>query len=322
MLRSLPFPFITLMTLLIAVNALAALPATKPAVPALIVGTPPPKSFVVDGVFRFSGSGGLAFHVATDGERQVCAVYDPTDGTPLFISDGHWTLVYDLSNPRVVRVPNSRGNVRVDWDVKKEKPLGFGFAVDFKSNPAKLNEANAWFRVDRFVDATAAATALKRVGEKENVDLFEAERQGGTVESLQIDRANASWFRFSSKIRGEDYYKLELDATKIGQPLPDGALAFPDVQRLPPSVHLTELDQQMSPAFLVSLRDGRAWMAKLAIAGGPTVRESADKMLLNADWDELRKRDSRFGAAYRAALAEQGVQLRVYPRAATTRPSS
>lgn len=87
----------------------------QPKVPARVVGKPPPRSFIVQGVMRTSSAGGLAFRVAAEGERQFCAVYDPAEGTPIFLSDGWQTLVYDLANSRVVRVPISRGFVRIEW---------------------------------------------------------------------------------------------------------------------------------------------------------------------------------------------------------------
>jgi hypothetical protein len=316
--RLLLLTFALLVTASVRADAPAGAPAAKPTVPALVVGTPPPKSFVARGIFRFSAAGGVAFHVATEGGRQVCAVYDPADGTPLLLSDGQQTLVYDLANSRIVRVPTSRGNVRIDWDRGKEKPLSFGFAVGYKSNPEKLPEANAWFRIDRFVDA---APALKHLGKKDKSELFAAERNGGSVEALQVEPGDPSWFRFTSLTSGEPFYKLELDATRIDQPLPDGALAFPDPKRLPQGLHLTDLDALTLPGFLLSLRDGRAWMAKLALCAGPVVREPAEKLMPNTDWDALRKRDATFGAAYRKELAEQGVELPTYPPPPATKPA-
>src|SRR4051812_36344831 len=83
-------------------------PDSVPDVPPLVVDSPPPDSFVVDGVFRFSPRRELGFHVATDRSREVCVVYDRSDGTPLYFSDGARTLVYDLPNGRVDLVPDSR----------------------------------------------------------------------------------------------------------------------------------------------------------------------------------------------------------------------
>lgn len=293
-------------------------PAPRPTVPALVVGTLPPKSFVVNGMVRSSVTGGMAFYVATDGVRQVCAVYDPSDGTPLFLSDGRQTLVYDLANSRVVRVPTSRGNVRVDWEPGKEKPLSFGFAVSVKSTAEQLEKENAWFRIDRFI---AHTPALKHLGEDGRWELFAAERAGGSIESLQVQPGDPSQFRFASTGRGESFHRLELHATKIGGPLPDDALAFPDPKRLPKEVNLTDLNEQTLPTFLAFLRDGRAWMAKMALAAGPDGRKDLEQVMPGADWEAMRARDAKFGAVFRTALAEQGVKLQTYANSAATKPT-
>lgn len=291
--------------------AAAAAAEAKPKVPALVVGTAPPASFVVEGVMRPAATVGMGFRVAADGGRQVCALYDPIDGTPLFLSDGQQTLVYDLVNTRIVRLPISRGNVRIDWHAGKDKPLSFSFGVDCKTAPEKLAESNAWFRIDRFVDDAA----LKPVENKGTSQSFTAERAGGNVEWLQVEPGDPTWFRFRSSNDDEDFDRLQLHATHIGQKLPEAALAFPDPRRLPAELHLADLDQQSLPTFLVLLRDGRAWMAKLALSAGPDMRRDAERLLPDADWDELRARDATFGAAYRKALAEQGVRLPAHPKA-------
>jgi hypothetical protein len=247
------------MILLPTVAAPADRPTSRPVIPALIVGTPPPKSFIVEGILRSSATTGWAFRVATDGQRQLVALYDSADGTPIFLSDGQQTLIYDLANSRVVRVPSSRGNVRVDWEAQKEKPLNFGFGVQVRSTPEELEHENAWFRIDRFADA---ALSLKQVGNQGKSTLFAAERADGKgIESLQVEPGQQSWFRFTSLSKGQPFYRFQLDARAIDRPVAARALSFPDLQRLPPDVHLTDLDQQVIPAFLVLLRDGRVWMA-------------------------------------------------------------
>lgn len=294
-------------------------PATRPTIPALTVGAPPPRSFMARGFVRLAADGeGLAFHVATDGHKQVCALYDPADGTPLFLSDGQQTLVYDLANTRVILVPVSRGYIRVDWVAQEEKPLNFTVGVETNSDPAKLDEANSWFRIDRFVNSEHT---LKQLATQDGTELFAAERKGGSVESLQRAPGDASWFRFKSKSGGESFYRLELHVTSIDKELPKNALAFPDMKRLPENVHLTELDQQMLPQFRVLLRNGGAWVAKMTLAAGPTVRDFAEKVMPNANWTQLRERDVTFGAAYRKALAEQGVELPTIPKVSTTQPT-
>ncbi|MGH7179683.1 MAG: hypothetical protein ACREJC_20070, partial [Tepidisphaeraceae bacterium] len=107
--------------------------------------------FVVDGVCRVAATDGFAFHFATNGARQLCVIFDPHDGTPLYLSDGQQTLLYDLSGNRVVRVPTSRANVWIDWNEKEDRPLVFHCGVDFQTDAKKLSETKSYFRVDRFV---------------------------------------------------------------------------------------------------------------------------------------------------------------------------
>lgn len=309
------FVFILLPTA--AVDALAAPPTTSPAIPPLVVGERAPGSFVVEGLFRFPKTGGLAFRVAAEGEKQFCAVYDPADGTPLFLSDGQQTLVYDLANSRIVRVAPSRGNVRVDWNAEKAKPLSFGFAVNRKSDPAKLAEANSWFRLDRFVAAMGAA--LKRLDAPADVELFAVERQGGRIDSIRKNVGDAAWFGFTETAKGADFSTLELEARNIGEHLPDAALAFPEMKRLGQDVAITEADQLLT--FLALLRDGKAWASKMVLASGGEAFAAAKKEMPDTDWDELRRRDAKLGEQYRAALARQGVRFAPYKSDAATQPT-
>jgi hypothetical protein len=166
------------------------------------------------------------------------------------------------------------------------------------------------------VDSTPA---LKRSVAQDDTESFTAGRKGGSIEALQRAPSDASWFRFKSTSGGERPTKLELHVTAIDGRLPKSALAFPDLKRFPANVHLTDLDQQQLPTFVVLLRDGRAWMAKMALAGGPP--GFAEKAMPKVDWAQLRERDASFGAAYRKALAAQGVELPTYPKASTTQPT-
>lgn len=319
LLRSFLIAVALLILMMGATPAPAAAPSTKPAVPALIVGAGSPKSFIVNGITRLSRAGGVAFYVATDGRRQLCAAYDSIDGTPLFISDGQQTLVYDLARSRIVRVPSSRGHVQVDWRVQEEKPLEYAFGVRFELKPENLKNTVAFFRVDRFA---AGASSLTNVGGKGNVQSYAATRRDGGVESLQIEPGNSGWFRFTSMHAGDDFCSLELEATDINGEVPDAALAFPDAKKFPTDVHLVELEPKMLPVFLTLLRDGGLFMTKLGTryATDAEMREGAEKSLPSINWDELRKRDASFGRAYREALAEQGLRLRLYRGADTAQP--
>jgi hypothetical protein len=110
---------------------------------------------------------------------------------------------------------------------------------------------------------------------------------------------------------GKDFYALELLARQIDQPVPDDAVKFPDLKRLPAAVQLTELGGAELVDFLKILRDGWGLMAKLALAAGPEMRSTAEKVMPKADWDTLRKRDA-FLVGRTATLWRSKASL--YPR--------
>ena len=306
--------------LVIAPICLAAKPpATQPTIVPLVVGSVPPQSFIVDGIVRTSADGGIAFHVATDGERQLCALFDPNDGTPIFISDGRQSLVYDLANSRIVLVPSSRAYVEVDWNATAEKPLSFGFGVNVKSDP-KLVETlkSSSFRIDRFVDPLA--NAPWQLGRSDRGRSFTASRTNGGVEAVEQMPGDSSWFRFTSGKVDREFQSVELEAKHIARPIPDALIAFPDLASLRRDVDIDELSDQKLRAFLAILKDGRAWMVKLALAFGD--RENAKRLMPHTDWEELRRRDAELGARYRAALDRQGIRLSAIQRSSTSRPAN
>ena len=285
----------------------AGAPPDIPDVPALVAdGSTAPRSFVVNGVVRSAAKQGVAFRFATDGARQFCSLYDPTDGTPLFLSDGWQTLVYDLPGGRVVRVPNCRGVVRVDWDRHHPKPLKFDFDFRFESNREKLSQYAAWFGVDAFV--AASRPKLVPLESTDGTRLFSAERPGGSVETVQVPAGAVQWFRFTSLDRKDGFYRLQLEARHIGGEVPAAALAFPDLRQLRETVRVHDLEQDLLPTFLAAIRDGRAWLVKSALVTGdedpPTPPPGVPA---GTTWADLRKQDKELGAAYRAALQKQGV---------------
>jgi hypothetical protein len=298
---------------------LAEADAKPPAVPPLVVGAPPPgpQAFVVTGVVRSSAQKGVGFHVATDGKRELCVLYDAADGTPMFVSDGQQTLVYDLAENRILRVPVCRGNVRIDWDAKAAKPLSFNFNFEYKSDPKKLAEANAWFRIDRFVEASAAE--LKQVEARAGSVTWAAERKSGGIESLQVDPADPTWFSFRSLVNGKNFYALEVRATGIGRATPAASLVFPDVTKLAREVPVEQFDLKAKPALIEAFASGRCFTPKLALAGDDP-SATLQKVLPKVDVDALRQQDARFSARYRAALAAQGVTFPALKTGKTTTP--
>jgi hypothetical protein len=306
--------------LLAALRVHAAPPATAPVVPALITDSSGSPSFIADGILRFSGSGALAFHIASDGKRQLCAVFDPADGTPVFLSDGDQVLVYDLGNSRIVRVPQARAYVFVDWEGGKRKPMAFSFGAQH-GTANELKKLNSYIRIDRFV--SDSAKNLRQLDSPPGTVLFAAERADGkdeNVEAIQQPATGADSFRFTSMRKGEDHYMLEMQVSDIGSPLPPQAFAYPNLAALRRNIAVADLDDQLLPVYAIMLRDGRAWMAKVGLSAGSDLQKQGDLMLDNPDWNELRHRDKDLGSKYRAALARQGIVLRPLDAPASTQP--
>ena len=281
-------------------------PGDLPAIPALSSDADSARPFVVNGVCRLTPDGGLGFHFATDGTRQLCAIFDSHDGTPLYLSDGQQTLLYDLSGNQIVRVPASRAYVGVNWNSKADRPLEFQAGVALKSNPKKLAEAVSSFRIDRFVSASSAS--LRQVDGPDGTSFFAAERAGGSIEAVQVPRGALEWFDFTSSKPGDGYYRLQLRADLRSDP-PPALLKLPDLAALRPEIEVVDLDEKLMPNLVLFLKNGYGSLAKLALAGGPEAQEDANKILLSPDWDELRERDRKLGGAYRAALAKHGLKF-------------
>jgi hypothetical protein len=311
---------LTILTFLLALAAQvnAGAPATAPSIPPLVVGQAAPKSFVVHGAIRLARSAALGFHVATDGTKQRCAVFD-SDGTPLFLSDGQQTLVYDLANARIVRVPISRGIVFLNYDAAKEKPMNVGFAVGVKSSADKLEEEKSEFRVDRVIEA--AAGRLQRIAGEGRSVIYKSQRPNGAVDTVQMTKGDATAFDFTATKAADDFFAVELQAHRIGQAVPVAELAFPDFARMPAEAHVENLDERSLAKFIVLLRDGRTFMSKIALCTGVQDRAALKKEMPNVNWDELEARDKTFGATYRAALAAQGIRFHLSATTAPSRPA-
>jgi len=202
-----------------------------------------------------------------------------------------------------------------NWNASDSKPLNFSFGAQ-NATPNQLKKWSSKIRVDRFV--SASAKSLRRLDTVPDVLLFAAERPDGNIEAIQQPAAGADSFRFTSLKKGDDHYMLELQVANIGASLPAQALAYPDLPALRRDIAVTDLDDQLLPAFIVLLRDGRAWMAKFGLAAGPELQKKGDQLLNNPDWDDLRRRDKDLGPRYRAALAKQGIVLRPLNAPAST----
>lgn len=288
---------------------------TQPSVPQLTVGQSP-NSFVAAGLIRLETNHGLAFHVAVEGNRQRCSLYDPADGTPLFISDGEQTLIYDLANSRVVIVKSSRGAVRLTRNPASGR-FAFNFSVDFKSKNNEFDEPGTTLRIDQIV----STLSFTQPDSEPNSALYVAE-DDKSIATLQLARADLNWFRFALLLKGEDQYRLIAGVQCIDQPVPESALKFPDVKRFPPELRVIDPDEQVLPKYVELVRNGLAWFAKLSVAAGSDFAKSTGAAALDVDLDALRERDKKLGTIYRAALAEQGVEFQRYEFTAATAPST
>jgi hypothetical protein len=289
-------------------------PSTLPSIPALIEGSKDSPAFVVDGVIRESADQGLGFHFAADGKKRICALFDPADSTPIYLSDGDQTLIYDLSNSRIICAPTSKACVTVDWNPKADQPMRFKFNLGFGEDAKTINSS---FRIDRFVDASQQS--LREIEAHDSYRLLAAPRAGNNLESIEIPR-DQTWFRFSSQNLKDDYFILRLDA-RIGGQIPAAAVAFPDPDALRRDIAFLDLDQQTLPGMISFLSDNRGAAAKLGLAF-EGMRGFADKILLSPDWDQLKKRDQQFGTQYRTALSHQGIKFSLPVSEGTTRPAT
>jgi hypothetical protein len=283
------------------------------------VATEPP-SFVVDGTFRFSPDHGIGFRVVRLGTRELYIISDAADGTPIALSDGHQMLLYDVVGGQVVRAPVGQACVRVDWDRKNsDKPLGFAIEFPMSSNPDKLNVLTSWFRVDRFVEAVGGE--LRKLDSPAGTQLFALERPK-SIQTIQTRADDPNWFRFRSLDKDGQFYRLDLQASRIGQEIPGGWLKFPDLMELAGTVKVKKFEPgSVIGGTLTHLHNSRAVTIKLAMRGNPELRKQVNTWLLNPDWDELQKRDQAFGAKYRAALEAQGFDCKPVDPPAASRPS-
>ena len=293
----------------------ATVPTTRPYVPPLVVGAGPPRSFIVEGVSRGSPGSGLAFRIATDGEREACAVYDVTDGTPILLSDGRQTLVYDLANDRVVRVLDSRAYVRVDWMAADERPLAFEFGVGSAHPQKPAPGARSSIRIDRWVEAAAPKFQVREYPDRQMIR-FAAALCRGAAEYVVVPAGRIGEFQFGSVDQRQDLMRLLLSATYGEGGLPPAALAFPDPARLAEDITITELAADERAAFVAA--GGRAWAAKSLLTIGATSADMLAVAAPGATWDDLRRRDAALGERYRAALRKQNA---TFPRY-TTRPTT
>src|SRR5262249_17811199 len=134
-----------------AALARAEEPATRPSVPALLASSEGTVDFVADGELQTQPRIGWAFHVAKRGDKQVCAVFDLTDGTPIFLSDGSQTIVYDIYNNRAAGYDSSRAKVTIDWKPDEPRPMSIGCGLVIKSDRKKLDAEGSAIRADTFL---------------------------------------------------------------------------------------------------------------------------------------------------------------------------
>lgn len=287
-------------------------PSTAPALalPALVAGSAESPSFVVSGIARPENGGELGFYVASDGKRQLCALYDIRDGVPILLSDGQRTLIYDVQGKRLIHLPSSRAFVSVDWEGGAEKPVEFAFGAKAYTEPqpnAKLNELpNSAFRLDRYV---ADRWASLRRQEPAADTIVYIEETAESLRRVEISRAAPTAFRFTHRERDAKSTALELDARSVGEPIAPSAVTFPDLKLLGENLAIIEAEELGRAGVVRAVGSGRIWATKLALVMGPSVQADLASPLGNPNWEELAAQDEEFGSRYREALAAQGISL-------------
>jgi hypothetical protein len=292
-------------------------PATRPSIPLLRSDAKAGVPFIVDGIVRTTATDGYGFHFATDGAHSFVSLFDPHDGTPLYLSDGQQTLIYELSDQRIVRIPNSAAIVMIGWDAKAPRPLSFDFSVNYTTG--QLDSAKTASSFTAIADFLASDAKLEQFDRDDGSELFAVQGANGRIDAVQIPRGELKWARFFSARADEKAYHVEMEV-KFGA-VPSAAVRLPDVAALRRHIKVVDLDEQRMVTLVKALKSGVASTVKLALAGGEPIRAEMDRGLVGLDWEDLRERDRTFGAEYRAALTEQGFLYRVGDLA-TTQPAA
>ena len=294
---------IVLITILLSSFVHAAdAPTTRPTVPALLTNKDGTVNFVIDGVIRMAANAGWAFHVARDGERQVCAIVDVNDGTPIYLSDGSQTLIYDIVKERVVLLPHSRAYIDVLWKATDPRPLTVSVGVMIKSNPTELAKVGSTVHVDEFL----AAADLRETPGGGKSKLLIAKRGEDKYEGAELSPAGENWFRFSSA-KSTEKYQFAAMLAKYDQPIAEEAMRFPDLAKLREDVAIGDIDANGLKVFLSAVKSGQSLAAKIALGADDDTRKNVGTMLPPSDWARMAEADRKLGAAYRAALAKQGI---------------
>jgi hypothetical protein len=276
-----------------------------PSIPPLVVGGGEgPQSFTVEGVFFPSTGPGLGFRIATDGTRHFCVLFDCADGTPILLSDGEQSLLYDLANNRVVQLSSCPSFVRVGWTPDAIKPLSVDFGADMKSGKTKSGK-HSWIKLDKMV---SDLKNLRVVDDGATQTFGQSEDKMTTT--VEISRDDASWFRFARVYEEDAAYQALIEVTHVGQPVPDEWLKFPDVEALKQDSPVVSLPPDSLLTVAKLIKSGMAIMPKAALAAGGGMKKQLDAPLLYPDWDALAKQDIELGKRYRDALAKQGFEFK------------
>jgi hypothetical protein len=268
------------------------------AIPALVVGAKSPVPFAVHGRFFTDTGKGLAFQIATDGKKQRCIFYDPADGTPIFISDGEQSLIYDLETMRVVRWKDGVGKVWLDWTASDERQFNLDFQI-LRSDASK-ESLKCGVVLDGLL-STNAYKATKQTGANGVTRfIFQQEDRAVTIQKAPRD---SSWFRLTAVKKGKRV--LELEARYIGKPLPEGVLIFPDTAELAKTMTVIEVDNATIESLIPNFLTGRILVPKIALALG----SEKEGELKEFAWNDLRQGDVKLGAQYRAALTKQDIRF-------------
>ncbi len=295
-------PFFVMLAILTLATALSA-EEQLPVVPALRVAEGK-TSFVVESYVIDPNKRGLAYRVATDGQKHLFSIFDAVDNVPIFISNGDETLIYDLAQDQVTLVPKSCFGFHLRY-LPEEKAFYFNFRGGASKDADKLLECLPKIEFQTFEEAKDLVRGQTK---QDHVQLM-TKRENKKLDLLEFDRKKRDWFRYTCTGPDDEEPQLVVRASRIGEKIPPELLQFPDPKKFSDKLRwnedrITENEGASDFASKILLKY-RLWFAKGIIAMGGEKEEQVRMLLPNITAAELLERDKKLGAVYLRELEAQ-----------------